>query len=195
MLNKANGFLFAALLIAMMGLLAFNGCSNNSPLSSDDENSDLAAINAVDAVKNLNPLDRRLLAKGDPTTYLIDSVTVSHEIEKDDFTIELELDKIEIEFNVPEDAIDDDEVDEIIIFGEKWQTPDGIVYYYTCSPSGLVFKEPITLDQPLENSSYKEDMYWYNPALLRWQLEDTAKVINRIATFDIEHFSRYAISD
>ncbi|MCD6161375.1 MAG: hypothetical protein J7K40_03055 [candidate division Zixibacteria bacterium] len=194
MVNKVNGFLFAALLIAMAGLIAFSGCSNNSPLSSDDENSDLNAINAVDAVKNLNPLDHRLLAKGDPETYLIDSAAVSHEFDDDGFEMTLSLDRKTIKFIVPEDAIDDDDKD-IIILGEKWQTPDGIVYYYTCSPSGLVFEKPITLKQTLENTNYNEDMYWYNPASLSWEVEDSDKVVNGIVTFDIDHFSRYAISD
>jgi hypothetical protein len=64
-------------------------------------------------------------------------------------------------------------------------------------PDGLVFMKPASmiLDGDLLKAAEGEilTLYWYNPDAGEWEIEQEAKITNTHASFDINHFSRYAI--
>ncbi len=193
-----NGSIGLSILIVLAGLALLLSCSDRTIFSSGSgmsDTDDLDAILSVDLAKSIN-VDPGSLAKPDGDVYLICSDFASHEFDDDGFNLRIQLDGEEIVFSIPEDAIDDDDDLEIEIYAEKWSTEFGPVFCYTCLPSGLVFEEPITLKQPLSNPDGEvENLFWNNPEINQWVVDNSATVISEIAKFEISHFSKYAISD
>jgi hypothetical protein len=64
-------------------------------------------------------------------------------------------------------------------------------------PDGLVFLKPasLILDGDLLKAAEGEilTLYWYNPDTGQWEIEQQVTINSAHATFDINHFSRYAI--
>ncbi|MCP4582925.1 MAG: hypothetical protein GY839_15045 [candidate division Zixibacteria bacterium] len=184
---KSLTWLGATTILAMM---LFIGCSSENILVDDDNSIDLAAIESVDFARDLGEDG---LAKGGTVPVLGGYAIAKQKFDENGGYLQLQLDNEDIYFVIPEYALT--ELVEIEIRGEVWKTENGLVYYYTCAPAGLVFQRPITLKQVFESGSRYEGLYWYNPASASWIVTDVEKVKNGNANFEIHHFSKYAISD
>jgi hypothetical protein len=100
-----------------------------------------------------------------------------------------------VEFNIPRGAVDDGT--EIEITGYKFDTPYGEVWLYECGPSGLVFKEPLQVVQPINKPDGESvSMIFIDecPDGYTFKLEQVTTVESGRAVFFITHFSKYAIS-
>lgn len=186
------GGLFSIFLIVLFTAVS---CSDNNIINPADDNSrmtqDILAINAVELAKSGG------LAK-DTTTYLIAHVEYSFEINGSAMTTSFIIDNSTISISVPANNFDKTRLGDrlyIYIRAEKWNTASGIVYYYDCTPEGVVFSSPLKLTQPFTSTIVgTEYLYWKN-ASGAWVLSDTQILKSSSAKFSINHFSKYAISD
>lgn len=184
--------------ILIFTLLLFVSCSDHNIVNDENNNLDLEAINSVELAKQLEA-ESPGLAKQELQIYELSHEAKGFEVSSEGYTASFEFDGIVTKVEVPEDSYDQSKWGErlhIFIKAEKWLTTSGIVYYYTCTPHGVEFKRPLILHQPYENSnSGKENLYWYNPDKGKWVVEDKDRIKNGVATFEIDHFSKYAIAD
>ncbi len=110
-------------------------------------------------------------------------------------SIKIQLDNKELYFVVPAEALDREV--EIQIHGYKLRTEDDRdVYLYECSPSGLEFAKPMSVDHPVSQDDDSSAVMFYNgeDANSTWELEQVTPVVDGTATFLIWHFSKYGIS-
>jgi hypothetical protein len=192
-------------LLSMMIIIAvlsvsviYTGCSKKSVVQTDDISKDLAAIQAVDFAKAYDPAVPGL-AKPDGFTYLINRAETEASFNQKAGELRIQIDGRDIFFLIPEGAFPDDNDGsgyQIKIVGEKWSTFNGIVFFYECLPEGISFGKPVILLHPMENTDEPvENLFWYDPAAREWHVEDIEKVVSNICQFEINHFSKYAISE
>lgn len=187
------GGLFGIFLIVLFTAIS---CSDNNIINTpSDENGlvqDIAAINAVELAKSGG------LGKLDTATYLIAQTQYGFEINGAAMTTSFVIGGSTISISVPANNFDKSRWgDRLYIFirAEKWNTANGIVYYYDCTPEGVVFSSPLKLTQPYTNSLVgTEYLYWKNANGI-WVVSDTQTLRSSTAKFNISHFSKYAISD
>jgi hypothetical protein len=191
-LLRGIGVIFISVLLVL-------ACSDNKimNISSQPVDQDLAAINAVDFAKT-HAGENPGLASATPT-YLVAKTEYGFEISGTALTTSFVLDNETITIQVPNNAFNKSKWGDrlyIYIRAEKWSTPNGNVFYYDCTPSGVVFNSPLKLNQPYQNKvSGKQSLYFYDPKLNQWVTADAESLINGKAKFEIGHFSKYAISD
>lgn len=197
---KRKWFDCGGILAIISGLLLMISCSGEKILQSNDQfiADDLGAINAVDLAKRLDSAQAGL-AKTESSTYLIAQTQYGFEINGSAYTASFVLDNETITIKVPNNNFDKSKWgDRLYIFirAEKWNTPNGLVYYYDCTPSGVVFSSPLMLIQPYENKiGGIQNLYWKNDRLNAWVVEDAQNLQSGYARFGIDHFSKYAIAD
>ncbi|GEM_PF-2772253 len=188
------GGIFGIFLIVLFTAVS---CSDNNIINPPSDNNglvqDIAAINAVELAKSGG------LAKSDTATYLIAQTQYGFEINGTAMTTSFVIGGSTISISVPANNFDKSRWgDRLYIFirAEKWNTANGIVYYYDCTPEGVVFSSPLKLTQPFTNSSVggTEYLYWKNANGV-WVVSDTQTLRVPSAKFSISHFSKYAISD
>ncbi|NLI15438.1 MAG: hypothetical protein GX409_04045 [candidate division Zixibacteria bacterium] len=188
------GGIFGIFLILLFTAVS---CSDNNIINPPSDNNglvqDIAAINAVELAKSGG------LGKSDTATYLIAQTQYGFEINGSAMTTSFVIGGSTISISVPANNFDKSRWgDRLYIFirAEKWNTANGIVYYYDCTPEGVVFSSPLKLTQPFTNSSVggTEYLYWKNANGV-WVVSDTQTLRVPSAKFSISHFSKYAISD
>jgi hypothetical protein len=171
-------------------------CSDNNIINSPIDNGslvqDLDAINAVELAKSGG------LAKSDTATYLIAQTQYGFEISGSALNTSFVIDNATIAISVPANNFDKTKWgDRLYIFirAEKWNTANGYVYYYDCTPEGVVFSSPLKFTQTFSNTiSGTEYLYWKNANGV-WVTSDIQSLNSAKAKFNINHFSKYAISD
>jgi hypothetical protein len=183
--------------LVFLASLTFFACSSQNAMVEDEVSMDLAAIEAVDLARNMDPTEPGL-AKTEALLYRICYYEAKNGFGSEGGKLAFELDGQQIYLIIPPNAIPVEQYGnccEIRVWAEKWQTDNGVVYYYECTPGGIQFKTPVTLVQPFSAGSNVEKLFWYNPATGRWVVSDSDKVVSGSASFEIDHFSKYAISD
>jgi hypothetical protein len=171
-------------------------CSDNNIINPPNDNGslvqDLDAINAVELAKSGG------LSKADTATYLIAQTQYGFELTGSAMTTSFVIDNTTISISVPANNFDKTKWgDRLYIFirAEKWNTANGYVYYYDCTPEGVVFTGNLKFTQPFTNSAVGvENLYWRN-SNGSWVVSDTERLNSGKANFNIGHFSKYAISD
>ena len=187
------------LAILVIGLTLIVSCSEKGILQSDNNqiDNDLAAINSVDAAKDLFA-DNPGMAKTEGGIYLVAKTEYGFEARSDRASYgSFNLGGTPINVKVPAYAFDKNKWGDrlyIYVRAEKWMTPSGLVYFYECNPGGVVFKQPITLTQPYKNASVGSENLYYSSNSY-WVVEDVQYLRNGTAVFNIHHFSKYAIAD
>lgn len=184
--------------IIFLSIILLASCSDNSITNESPVDLDLEAINTVELAKQIES-DNPGMAKVESGTYVVDKTEFGFEISGDEYTASFTLDGQDITIDVPEKAFDKNKWGDrlyIYIRAEKWETSSGSVYYYDCNPGGVEFTNPLLLQQPYSNktSSSSQNLYWKNDVNV-WVVEDADKIENGKATFEIHHFSKYAIAD
>jgi hypothetical protein len=196
-MNRSKCLSYGGLLgIFIIVLFTAVSCSDNKIFNaSSDENSqfqDIAAINAVELAKSGG------LGKSDTATYLIAQTQYGFEINGTAMTTSFVIGGSTISISVPANNFNKSKWgDRLYIFirAEKWNTPNGIVYYYDCTPEGVVFSSPLKLTQPYTNSTIGTEYLYWRDANGNWVVSDTQTLRSSTAKFNISHFSKYAISD
>ena len=183
--------------IVLLVSLTFFACSSRNVVIESDLSLDQAAIEAVDLARTMDPNQTGLAKTEGTTPYRICYTEAKNGFTASGGELKIELDNQEIFLIIPANAIPVEQYGnccEIRVWAEKWQTDNGVVYYYECTPGGIQFKTPVTLIQPISSSS-TENLFWYNSSTSRWVVVDSDKVSAGSASFEINHFSKYAISD
>jgi hypothetical protein len=196
-MNRSQWLSYSGILgIFAIVLFTAVSCSDNNIINPDNDNNaltqDLSSINAVELAKSGDP------AKSDTATYLIAQTQYGFELTGSAMTTSFVIDNTTISIAVPANNFDKSKWgDRLYIFirAEKWNTANGYVYYYDCTPEGVVFTGNLKFTQPFTNSSAgTQNLYWKN-SLGNWVVSDTERLNSGKANFNIGHFSKYAISD
>ena len=200
-------------LLVCLTLMFSVGCSDSSTNSSSTITEypviadTLAAINQglaeievlmpyLSAIKN-----DTTLAQADDSVTLIATVDSSFQINnKNTTSINLKFENNPAIFRFGADCLEDSdstiEID-VTIKGWKYQTEDGYFFFYEFLPHGLVFEEPLQLNQPNSNLNAGDIavLFYGQQDGSSWQKEETKNVeSNKISKFEIEHFSLYGVS-
>jgi hypothetical protein len=183
--TMANKFalVMGLLLSVSLALFMFAGCSTNS-VSNDDHVTDGKLVYLFDAT-------HRDHNQAGPALFELTEVAVSEVVGLVGGTIEVAGD-ISADFVVPAGALLAPV--EIRIEASELQTPLGPIYIYDCGPDGTRFRVPAKLQQPITTGQPFAFLYYFNEATGQWELQETVKVKNGVATFNIKHFSKYGIS-
>lgn len=173
------------LLAFCFSVFMFTGCSRNS-VTPEDQNPVDEKINYLyetgEADKNY----------ASPGLFEFLEATVSETIGFLGGTIDVDLGESSSSFVVPVGALL--RAVNISLEVTEFSTPLGPIYIYDCGPDGTKFRTPAKLSQPMPAGQQHAFLYYFNESKGVWELQQTVKVKNGVATFDIYHFSKYGIS-
>lgn len=183
----------ATLTLGVLAVLAA-GCSQNAPNAPTDPDLDgLKAIAHVEGEYGPDPLTAG--AQDGPAKIVTVSVESGEAvIGPEGGVINLGLGSAASQFVVPHHALTEDVL--IRVLAGKFPTPQCEVYLFDFSPDGLKFIRPATLTLHDDFQQGKlAKLYWFNPQTGLWQLQQVGKPDKKgNITFQIFHFSKYAIS-
>lgn len=172
--RKIMGFKALWLVAAFAVSLTLAGCSGDSPLSP-----------GVDDSTGLNK------------TIVSAVVEVSLPIQADSGgLIPIQSNGYNHAFVVEADGLDEDKVISVKAGKAKINGKDMVEFDF--GPDGLVFKKASKLQfdiGELNPNAVSAKLYYYDPQASAWVLQAESKVKKGVAEFNINHFSRYAISD
>ncbi len=183
MRKRLKGISLISGLLLLASVLVISGCSNNSPLE-----------------PNLpqNVVMDKLLASGASGGSLDPSVVNDSElIDKDaGGVIEIQREGYLHLFTVEPAALSASTEITVKSSREKILGKDMIVFDF--GPDGLVFSVSAVLEfeiAELNSKASSAKLYYYDPDLKRWVFRGSSAVSGGVASFDIDHFSKYAIGD
>jgi hypothetical protein len=183
MSKKLRGFALISSLVLLASALVISGCSDNSPLQPN--------------LPQTDSMNRLIMSGMSGDSSEPETVSDSELIEKDvGGTIEIERESYLHLFTVPEGALDSDTEITVESWQEKISGKEMIVFDF--GPDGLVFKIPAKLDFDMAELNSKAKwgkLYYFDPVKSKWEFQGSSSVVDGIASFDIDHFSKYAIGD
>jgi hypothetical protein len=188
MSQKLKIFSGLTIVAAVLSLVLIIGCSDNlsvNPYHPDTIQSPTANV----AGCRHTP---RYTTSGDPII-TEDSKVISID---EGGEISIVRDEYEHIFKVDPDAVDEDV--EITIFSYEGKVWGKRAIIFEFGPSGLVFEEPAKLDFEMAELNNRADyarLFYYNPNYKSWILKSVKAVEQGEVEFEIDHFSKYAISD
>lgn len=178
--KKLKRVLLGGGLALFAAILVISACSTNSPLDSN-----LPQTASADKFISYSG--------GSQVTSTYDSAL----IEKDDGgVIDIVSGPYEHQFVVQAGALDQDT--QIWVKTYKDTVLGKSVLVFEFGPDGLVFKEASNLlvDMGEINSrASSAKLYYFDPSAGRWVYLSSSPVVDGVAAFDINHFSKYAIGD
>ena len=167
-------------LILLASVFIITGCSNNSPLEPNQPQS--------------LTLDRHFAASESSELTI---VSASLLVNKDaGGVIEIERDAYVHLFTVESAALDANTEISVVSSNEKVLGKNMIVFEF--GPDGLVFGKSAILDfeiAELNSRALSAKLYYYDPDLKSWVFQGSSAISGGVASFNIDHFSKYAISD
>jgi len=180
MLNGLKGYWVLTVLVA---ILAIAGCSNNSPVAFNTNDSAEISLNraAVD-------LDTIVAAQAITATQNISSALGGQ--------ITLNRSGHVHKFTVAKGALSKSEVISVKASNDFVSDKPSLAFEF--GPDGLVFIKAAHLDVDMSDvnpNAVHAKLYYFDPKVQDWVLQGETDVINGRATFAIYHFSKYAISD
>ncbi len=192
---------FAALAVVFLVAIVI-GCSGDAPFAPvvDDQTSFKALNSALDEF-GADPFE--LLGSADDLArrvWYLQTDADFADVGVDGGTIYLELGAVSSVFDVPPGAVCEDAAagcfEHITAKAVFIMTPYGSVVFYNFGPDGLVFAEDCTLllDTRLPEGAVLH-LFWFNPDTGAWEVEQRGEADKKgIVEFEINHFSKYAIS-
>lgn len=99
-------------------------------------------------------------------------------------------------FVVSKDGLDKDETISAKVQSDYVNGKKAVIFEF--GPDGLVFKEASKLQFDIAAVNVRASsayLYYFDPKVGNWVLQSVVRVNNGVAVFDINHFSKYAISD
>jgi hypothetical protein len=171
-------------LAVVLTLFFIMGCSNNTPLQP----------NVPDPLE-MGAMSARL-DEGGPTCevvetydskYIEKSVGGEIEVERGEFVHNFAVES----YSIPQDTLITIRSVNEVILGKQM-----IVFEF--GPDGLKFSKAATLQFEMAELGVLTStakLYYYDSAKSKWSYVTSVGVVNGIASFDIDHFSKYAISD
>ena len=185
MKKRLKGVSLIGGLLLLASILVISGCSNNSPLEPN-----LPQTAEMD----------RLVVSGMSAGESSEEPTViedSELIDKDaGGVIEIQREGYLHLFTVEPAALSASTEITVKSSREKIFGKDMIVFDF--GPDGLVFNISAVLDfeiAELNSKASSAKLYYYDPGLKRWVYQGSSAISGGVASFDIDHFSKYAIGD
>ncbi|MCP4582923.1 MAG: hypothetical protein GY839_15035 [candidate division Zixibacteria bacterium] len=180
MSGSLRGFSKLGAFVLLIAVLAFAGCSDNNLLGPDQTKTSQLDKPLQDPVPNTN----------------IGVVEVEKEVSAlTGDEISLDRGDYNHAFVVKPLALDKDEL--ITIKSDKEDVLGGALTY-EFGPAGLVFNESSKLEieiAELNPRARSAKLYYLDPKTDQWVLQAEKTVRKGVVSFDINHFSKYAISD
>ncbi len=175
------------IVVSLAAVLAIAGCSSETPFGPDtQETPDLAK-------QPVGVLDTRTAVLSDLNV----AVDVANIVSASSGgVVAIQTSSIRHEFKVPALGIKDDV--NITICYKKEILDRKVTGVFEFGPSGLVFDSPATLEfdvADINPSAKLVKLHYYDPEVEDWVLQGYSRVIDGKASFLINHFSKYAISD
>lgn len=106
---------------------------------------------------------------------------------------------------VPNGGVESDVTIEVTVTPIKGNNWGNKSVEFDFSPDGLVFLEPAKLslsykDLNLEFVDGSDDvgvvnLFWYNPSTRTWEFQESSKISKGKVEFQIDHFSKYGVSE
>ena len=182
MAKMLKGLTLVSVVAVLVAGLMFAGCSTNSPLSPNNNNN----IEQLSSAKTIVRTASRAI-----------SVSVQKSIVAvKGGGINIDDNEYHHLFVVKSSAIPQDTVISIV---KTHDTVNGkLSIIFTFGPNGLVFSPTSDLSvdmNELNKNATTAYLYYFDVSANKWVFQDSKPVENGKATFDIRHFSRYAISD
>ena len=185
MMKAVKGLSLFGGLAVVLTLFLVIGCSNKNPVQPlDPESLELGKVFPV------------LGGGSGPGATIIEEFDSSYINKSVGGTIEIDRTDYSHEFVVPANALEENTLITIRSINEGVLRREMIVFEF--GPDGLEFRESARLAfemAELSQIASTARLYYYDPVLGVWNLQDTADVVDGVVTFDIDHFSKYAISD
>jgi len=157
------------------------GCSQNSPLEPNQSQYDLALQSS---------------ARGSLPTLLSTTYDAGVVTKDDGGTIEISRDSYTHNFDVPSKSVSSDVIITVKTSLDKIGGRTALVFEF--GPDGLKFDIPASLNCQLAEinaAATSGNLYYFDPDLRSWIYQGSNAVKDGIVSFDINHFSKYAISD
>ncbi|UCE66015.1 MAG: hypothetical protein JSU85_14355 [Candidatus Zixiibacteriota bacterium] len=184
MMKALKGLSLFGGLAVVLTLFFVIGCSNNTPVQP-----------VGPSPADMGKLPQ--LSSGDESKTSGTVVYVSEYIEKSvGGTIKIERDVHLHEFTIKPEAIEEDTLITIMTVDEEILGKTMILFDF--GPEGLKFSIPSILRfdmSELENETPTANLFYFHPEEQKWIYLYSVEVKDGIAEFEIEHFSKYAISD
>lgn len=173
------------LLAFCFSVFMFTGCSSNS-VTPEDQN---PVDEKVNYLYETGEADKNYASPG---LFELLEATVSQAVGFLGGTINVDLGENSSSFVVPVGAL----LRPVNISLEvtEFSTPHGSIFIYDCGPDGTTFRSPAKLTQQMPAGQPYAFLYYFNESKEEWELQQTVKVKNGVATFNIYHFSKYGIS-
>ena len=165
----------------LVALLAFGGCSNNSPMQPNLPQS-----------TGLN----KLIPTGDPLQFSQPVMDAAYIDSDDGGVIEIAREGYIHEFVVDAGALGEDTETTVESWRDEIGAGDVIVFDF--GPDGLLFSKAAHLRfeiAELNERAATANLYHLDPDKGDWILQESSQVDNGVPEFPIYHFSKYALSD
>ena len=166
--QKLKDFSKLAVVSLIFSLLFVAGCSDNYSVNPEPSQSPTLSARAI---PSLPPQEVDAIISNNSEIISVD----------DGGVITIDRDKYEHSFSVEPRAVVVDVEINVVSYEEKVRGNRAIIFEFC--PSGLDSK-----------ADYAK-LFYYHPAYKIWVLQSIKKVESKRVEFDINHFSRYAISD
>jgi hypothetical protein len=185
-------------LAVVLTLFLVVGCSNKSPVQPFYPDPDNSPVQTVDP----DPPELGKILPGDMSGSGWDPSVIEEFDSKlinktTGGTIEIDRDGYAHEFEVQAGALDENTLITIRSINEDVMGEEMIVFDF--GPDGLEFSQPSKLRfEMAELNAFASAgyLYYYDPVRKKWNLQSSVNVgVSDVVEFDIDHFSKYAISD
>jgi len=185
MQRKLKGFKSLWMVAAIAVVLTIAGCSVNSPLTPDNDQNDLN--------RSMRVLDTGTSGDQEISVIVEKSETIAAETGG---TIDINNQFYVHKFEVKPEALDENT--EITVKYSKDTIDGNEVAVFEFGPSGLVFKESSEIQYKIADLDPKArlgKLYYFDPSVNDWVYQGYSRPESGVVKFDIDHFSKYAISD
>jgi len=175
-------------LILLAAVITIAGCSDNSILGPDqNETSNLGRVNPFTSLTAMAVLP-------DAGASVVEaSMAISAEAGG---VIPINIDNYRHSFVVEPGGLDSSKVISVMVQNEIVNGRNAVSFEF--GPDGLVFNEASKLEFQMAEINAKAryaKLYYFDPLVQNWVLQAEGSVVRGIVTFEIYHFSKYAISD
>jgi len=185
MRNMLRKYSLLGILSVFLVSAAFYGCSTDAPLGVNDQQESISAA-------RLNPDLGESEGAAKPTTVKMQKIILADQggfilIPQYDWNIELAVAPSGMDNNAC-----------ITVEASYGEIEDSNALILEFGPDGLVFSTAAELHfnmGSINPAARAARLLYYNPDSQLWQLQATESVVNGYVTFEIYHFSKYAISD
>ncbi|UCC79900.1 MAG: hypothetical protein JSW64_00675 [Candidatus Zixiibacteriota bacterium] len=185
MMKALKGLSLFGGLAVVLTLFFVIGCSNYTPVQSTDP--DPVELGGIAFGERSLQLSEASTLEEFDSGYIEKSTGGTIEIERGDYVHEFVVEPYAIEQST---TITVRSVNEVIL------GKDMVLFEF--GPDGLDFEVAAKLAfeiAEINGDATSANLYYYDPVEKKWIYQDSVSVVEGIAEFEINHFSKYAISD